>query len=98
MRNHMETKNSVTEQDNNHPLVKDTQKDKRKISLRASSSDVVLEDVDNEVLIDENTRLKEQKTCKVCMDAEVGVVFLPCGHLVVCVDCAPSLKVIFNGW
>ena len=52
MRNHMETKNSATEQDNNHPLVKDIQKDKSKISLRASSSDVVLEDVD---LIDENT-------------------------------------------
>ena len=27
------------------------------------------------------------------MDAEVGVVFLPCGHLVVCVNCAPNLKV-----
>jgi len=40
----------------------------------------------------ENARLKEQRTCKVCMDAEVGVVFLPCGHLICCVNCAPSLK------
>jgi hypothetical protein len=66
--------------------------EKRKISLRASSSDIVLEDVAVSELVEENTRLKEQKTCKVCMDAEVGVVFLPCGHLVVCVNCAPSLK------
>merc|ERR1719245_2492132 len=40
----------------------------------------------------ENARLKEQRTCKICMDAEVGVVFLPCGHLCCCVNCAPALK------
>ena len=39
----------------------------------------------------ENARLKEQRTCKICMDNEVGVVFLPCGHLCSCVLCAPSL-------
>ena len=59
-----------------------------------SSSDVVLENAESEELIDENMRLREQKTCKVCMDAEVGVVFLPCGHLVVCPNCAPNLKVL----
>ena len=77
-------------------MIEKVKKDKRKISIRASSSDVLEENVIEE-LLDENTRLKEQKTCKVCMDEEVGVVFLPCGHLVVCVNCAPSLKVIkFN--
>jgi len=40
----------------------------------------------------ENARLKEQRTCKICMDSEVGVVFLPCGHLCSCVLCAPSLR------
>ena len=40
----------------------------------------------------ENARLKEQRTCKICMDNEVGVVFLPCGHLCSCVLYAPSLK------
>merc|ERR1712051_547495 len=43
-------------------------------------------------LVSENTRLKEQRTCKICMDGEVGVVFLPCGHLCSCVNCAPALK------
>lgn len=37
-------------------------------------------------------RLQEERTCKVCMDQEVSVVFIPCGHLVVCKDCAPSLR------
>ncbi|XP_045870492.1 baculoviral IAP repeat-containing protein 3 [Meles meles] len=37
-------------------------------------------------------RLQEERTCKVCMDKEVSVVFIPCGHLVVCQECAPSLR------
>ncbi|XDV26314.1 hypothetical protein PO909_030062 [Leuciscus waleckii] len=36
-------------------------------------------------------RLQEERTCKVCMDKEVNIVFIPCGHLVVCKECAPSL-------
>ncbi|XP_074160513.1 putative inhibitor of apoptosis isoform X1 [Sminthopsis crassicaudata] len=37
-------------------------------------------------------RLQEERTCKVCMDKEVSVVFIPCGHLVVCKECSPSLR------
>ncbi|XP_059390554.1 baculoviral IAP repeat-containing protein 2-like [Carassius carassius] len=37
-------------------------------------------------------RLQEERTCKVCMDKEVNIVFIPCGHLVVCKECAPSLS------
>jgi len=40
----------------------------------------------------ENQRLKEARTCKICMDNEIGVVFLPCGHFICCVKCAPSLR------
>lgn len=32
-------------------------------------------------LEEENRKLKDARLCKVCMDDEVGVVFLPCGHL-----------------
>jgi len=42
-------------------------------------------------LEEENRRLKEARLCKICMDSEVGVVFLPCGHLVTCANCAHSL-------
>ncbi|XP_026875021.2 baculoviral IAP repeat-containing protein 7 isoform X1 [Electrophorus electricus] len=36
-------------------------------------------------------QLQEERTCKVCMDHQVSMVFIPCGHLVVCRDCAASL-------
>lgn len=32
-------------------------------------------------LEDENRQLKDARLCKVCMVEEVGIVFLPCGHL-----------------
>uniref|UniRef100_A0A3P9PWN8 RING-type E3 ubiquitin transferase n=1 Tax=Poecilia reticulata TaxID=8081 RepID=A0A3P9PWN8_POERE len=37
-------------------------------------------------------QLQEERTCKVCMDKLVSIVFIPCGHLVVCGDCATSLR------
>ncbi|XDV23980.1 hypothetical protein PO909_028303, partial [Leuciscus waleckii] len=37
-------------------------------------------------------RLQKERTCKVCMDKEMNIVFIPCGHLVVCKECAPSLR------
>lgn len=37
-------------------------------------------------------QLQEERTCKVCMDKLVSIVFIPCGHLVVCCDCATSLR------
>ncbi|XP_050306385.1 death-associated inhibitor of apoptosis 2 [Anthonomus grandis grandis] len=43
-------------------------------------------------LEEENRLLKEARQCKICMDAEVGIVFLPCGHLATCVNCAPNLE------
>ncbi|KAL4655338.1 baculoviral IAP repeat-containing protein 7-B-like [Arapaima gigas] len=37
-------------------------------------------------------QLQEERTCKICMDKLVSIVFIPCGHLVVCTDCAASLR------
>uniref|UniRef100_A0A8C4N9R2 RING-type E3 ubiquitin transferase n=1 Tax=Equus asinus asinus TaxID=83772 RepID=A0A8C4N9R2_EQUAS len=37
-------------------------------------------------------RLQEERTCKVCLDRAVSVVFVPCGHLV-CAECAPNLQI-----
>lgn len=34
---------------------------------------------------------EDEKTCKVCMDAEINICFVPCGHLAVCQDCANLL-------
>jgi len=47
---------------------------------------------DCEAELEENRRLREARTCKVCMDREVNTVFLPCGHLVCCDTCSPALR------
>ncbi|KAF6205851.1 hypothetical protein GE061_020025 [Apolygus lucorum] len=47
---------------------------------------------DTQVTLEEENRLlKEARLCKVCLDREVVIVFLPCAHLVTCSDCAQSL-------
>ncbi|KAI6073953.1 Baculoviral IAP repeat-containing protein 7 isoform X1 [Aix galericulata] len=38
-------------------------------------------------------RLQDERTCKVCMERVVSVVFVPCGHLVACGECALNLRV-----
>ncbi|XP_074072660.1 baculoviral IAP repeat-containing protein 2-like [Macrotis lagotis] len=50
------------------------------------------EDVSDLSIEEQLRRLQEERTCKVCMDKEVSVVFIPCGHLVVCKECTPSLR------
>jgi len=32
--------------------------------------------------------MKKRTLCKICMEEDVSVVFLPCGHLVCCYSCA----------
>lgn len=35
--------------------------------------------------------IDDARTCKICYSEELGVVFLPCGHMVSCVKCAPGM-------
>ena len=37
-------------------------------------------------------QLEGLRRCKICCDNRLGVVFLPCGHLVSCVKCAKYLE------
>ncbi|KAJ1079876.1 hypothetical protein NDU88_000108 [Pleurodeles waltl] len=46
---------------------------------------------DAETAEEQLRRLQEERMCKICMDNQVSIVFVPCGHLVVCRECAPSL-------
>ncbi|XP_078338429.1 putative inhibitor of apoptosis [Crassostrea virginica] len=46
---------------------------------------------DIQVLQDEYFNLMKLLMCHVCQDRERGVVFLPCRHLVCCLDCAPAM-------
>ena len=43
-------------------------------------------------LQEENKHLKEQSLCIKCKKNDVCIVFLPCGHLVTCETCAPTIK------
>ncbi|KAJ8390096.1 hypothetical protein AAFF_G00111100 [Aldrovandia affinis] len=37
-------------------------------------------------------KLQREKQCKVCMDKDIAIVFIPCGHLVTCESCSVSLN------
>ncbi|VDI24713.1 baculoviral IAP repeat-containing protein 7/8, partial [Mytilus galloprovincialis] len=50
------------------------------------------EENEAEKIYEENRQLKEQKLCKVCLDLDASFVFLPCGHIVCCKDCAPAMR------
>ncbi|KAL3279757.1 hypothetical protein HHI36_017265 [Cryptolaemus montrouzieri] len=39
-----------------------------------------------------NSEESSTTLCKICFKNELGVVFLPCGHMVACIDCASALK------
>lgn len=36
-------------------------------------------------------KIRDSHMCKVCMDAEIDMVFLPCAHMVTCSTCALAL-------
>lgn len=42
-------------------------------------------------LVAELEKIKDFHMCKVCMDAEIDMVFLPCSHMLTCSSCALAL-------
>jgi len=36
--------------------------------------------------------LKDEKLCKVCLDKDADVVFIPCGHICCCMECTEALR------
>ena len=43
-------------------------------------------------VVDKIQHIKNESTCKVCLDREINSVFLPCGHLCCCIECSIALK------
>ena len=39
----------------------------------------------------EDNTYSNRLLCKICLDGEIGVVFLPCGHQCACTQCAPCV-------
>lgn len=48
--------------------------------------------VDCRSLVKEIRDLKEQMVCKICLDKDACMVYLPCGHMVTCQQCAPTIR------
>nr|XP_034332381.1 uncharacterized protein LOC117691130 isoform X2 [Crassostrea gigas]XP_034332382.1 uncharacterized protein LOC117691130 isoform X2 [Crassostrea gigas] len=47
---------------------------------------------ERQILQEEFLGLTETLVCKICCDKDVAAAFLPCGHLVCCLDCAPAMR------
>ncbi|CAL1531180.1 unnamed protein product [Lymnaea stagnalis] len=60
-------------------------------TYRDSSSAVSDKDVIVTLLEQENAKLKDQLTCKVCSRAQIKDLFLPCGDLYACSECSRLL-------
>ncbi|XP_052090054.1 baculoviral IAP repeat-containing protein 2-like isoform X2 [Mytilus californianus] len=65
---------------------------KFKHSVVSMESRKVLSKDNVKKISDENKEMKEQTQCKICCEMPVSIVFLPCGHLSSCSQCAPALK------
>nr|WEA82124.1 XIAP [Ctenopharyngodon idella] len=59
------------------------------ISAQESASDVPKKADDP---IKKLEKLQREKLCKVCMDSDISIVFIPCGHLVTCQKCSEPLN------
>ena len=40
----------------------------------------------------ENRQLKERNLCKICLDNEICILFIPCRHVATCEECADAIK------
>ncbi|XP_048088217.1 E3 ubiquitin-protein ligase XIAP isoform X2 [Alosa alosa] len=46
---------------------------------------------DDENPLEKLEKLQREKQCKICMDSDACIVFVPCGHLATCKRCSDSL-------
>ncbi|KAI8750564.1 baculoviral IAP repeat-containing protein 7 [Biomphalaria glabrata] len=68
-----EVKNAVTSISHSHRL-----SDQAYVAFPVSYCQDVLEEIRD---------IREQRLCKICMDNETCATFVPCGHLVSCMEC-----------
>ena len=69
----------------------------RKENVTLKKSQEILKSIEENLamtegkLLDAENKLKdvdEARACKICMDEDVCIAFIPCGHLVTCLKCA----------
>uniref|UniRef100_A0A2C9L8L9 RING-type domain-containing protein n=1 Tax=Biomphalaria glabrata TaxID=6526 RepID=A0A2C9L8L9_BIOGL len=63
------------------------------LELDKVNSETLARDAEKlKTLKEHNNQHRQQTLCKICMEKNVEVVFLPCGHLVSCTECADAMK------
>ncbi|XP_076083713.1 baculoviral IAP repeat-containing protein 7-like [Mytilus galloprovincialis] len=85
----------VTQHENNMNTAGDHKSDSTSTQCNGLDNTVIEQNLlfdDTENLIEENRQLRDQRLCKVCLDLEASIAFLPCGHIVCCIDCAPAMR------
>lgn len=98
----VEDENSQTSDDNEtkrrgsdpvHSLENQRQTENNQDDVRKSLQTMETEDTQNKLalLSQKLEKLEEKNLCKICVDGEVDVLFLPCKHLVVCKNCSEKL-------
>ena len=98
-----EDKESDKNETDNSNDTEQIQKDEKRLPeiSRENESQKKLE-IENQLLRNENQnlrkeclsiqRIKDIVQCKICMDRDKSVYFYPCGHVVMCSDCAKSIQ------
>lgn len=81
---------SSTERIDDNPL-RNSVPENSNATTTAKSNEIETPKIPPETDSSDERRLKNVE-CKICMSEEVGVVFLPCGHLLSCVFCAPAIS------
>lgn len=82
---------TVVEAEGTPPVSEETQCPSPKRNDESHASLPSSETNRTQVLEEEIRRLKEARLCKVCLDEDVSVAYIPCGHIVTCVLCAAAL-------
>ncbi len=60
-------------------------------STSTSHSPSTISEITNETISKPKEENESRLLCKICFTKEIGVVFLPCGHQMVCKECAQRL-------
>ncbi|XP_076301090.1 uncharacterized protein LOC143219133 [Lasioglossum baleicum] len=80
------------EESNPGPSSQSSSTDNAIESIRSVTESVKgsIEDLPN-ANMQNNKTIDDARMCKICYNGVLGVVFLPCGHIVACVKCAPGI-------
>lgn len=61
-------------------------------NLESSAANLKIEEDNKLSFKAELEQIKQEQMCKVCLDKNSNCVFIPCGHICCCSDCASALR------